>query len=372
MADEDDAQKTEEPTPKKLEQARKKGEVAQSQEVKTWFMLAAGTAVVAGAGTIITSGVRDPLVGFLSRMHEIDTQQVGALKVLNPLIMDIFIILLIPFGVFIFAALVGNYIQHGGLFTFEKLKPSLGKLNPISGLKKFVSSKIPVELAKTLAKLTALAFVVTVVVSPEWSRLDTIMFLSISEIMTLLHELAVKIMLGVMILMTIIAALDFSYQKYQHNKKLKMTKQEVKDEHKQTEGDPKVKSRLRQIRMERHVQRMMANVPRADVVITNPTHFAVALEYKHGTMDVPVVIAKGVDDVAMRIRAVAEEHGVPMVENPPLARALFASVEIDEEVPPDHYKAVATVISYVMKLRKAGIRPQTKVPVPNQSTEQRI
>jgi flagellar biosynthetic protein FlhB len=372
MSDQDDAQKTEEPTPKKLQEARKKGEVAQSQEVKTWFMLAAGTAVVAGAGSTITRGVRDPLVGFLSRIHEIDTEQVGALKVLNSLIMDIFLVLLIPFGIFIFAALVGNYIQHGGLLTFEKLKPSLNKINPINGAKKFVSSKVPVDLSKTIAKLFALAIVVYAVAAPEWSRLDTIMFLSPLEILSLLHILAVKVMLGVMILMTIIAAIDFSYQKYQHNKKLKMTKQEVKDENKQTDGDPKVKSRLRQIRMERHVQRMMSNVPRADVVITNPTHFAVALEYKHGTMDVPVVVAKGADEVAMRIRALAEEHGIPMIENPPLARALFASVEIDDEVPPDHYKAVATVITYIMKLRKAGVAPKGKKPVSIQSNSQRV
>ncbi len=360
MADEDDAQKTEEPTPKKLEEARKKGEVAQSQELKTWFMLAAGTAVLAGAGVTITNGIRNPLTGYLSRVHEIEFERTGGLSVLNTLIFDIFLILLIPFSVFVVAALVGNRIQHKGVFTFEKLKPDIKKLNPINGLKKFGSSKIPVDFFKAIGKLGALALIVFVIVYPERSRLDIIMLLPPIEIIEFVHLMAVKLMLGVLILLTIIAAVDFSYQKYQHTKKLRMTKQEVKDERKQTDGDPKVKQRLRSIRMERHMQRMMAAVPRADVIITNPTHYAIALEYKHGTMDVPVLIAKGVDDVAFRIREVAEEHGVPLVENPPLARALYASVELDEEVPPDHYKAVAGVISYVMKLRKAGLGPRAR------------
>ncbi len=360
MAEEDDSQKTEEPTPKKLEEARKKGEVAQSQEVKTWFMLAAGAAVLSGAGSMIATGIRDPLRGYMGRVHEIEVENAGAMSALMNLLTDVVLILMIPFSVFIVAALVGNRIQHSGVFTLEKLKPDIKKLNPISGLKKFGSSKIPVDLAKTVGKLAALGMIVFIIVYPERSRLDTIMLLPPIEIVQLIHLMAVKLVLGVLILLTIIAATDFSYQKYQHTKKLKMTKQEVKDERKQTDGDPKVKARLRSIRLERHVQRMMAAVPRADVVITNPTHYAVALEYKHGEMDVPVVIAKGVDEVAARIRDVAEEHGVPFVENPPLARALFASVEIDDEVPPDHYKAVAEVISYVMKLRRSGLAPRAK------------
>lgn len=360
MADEDDAQKTEEPTPKKLEEARKKGEVTQSQEMKTWFMLAAGTAVLAGAGSLIATGIRNPLVAYMSRLHEIEFERTGALEVLSRLMFDVFQILLIPFSVFILAAIIGNRVQHSGVLTLEKLKPSLSKLNPIQGMKKFGSSRVPVEFAKSIGKLSALGVIVFIIVYPERSRLDVIMLLPPIEIVQFIHLMAVKLMLGVLILLTIIAAADFSYQKYQHHKKLRMTKQEVKDERKQTDGDPKVKQRLRSIRFERHMQRMMAAVPRADVVITNPTHYAVALEYKHGDMDVPVLIAKGVDDVAARIREVAEEYGVPFVENPPLARALYASVELDQEVPPDHYKAVAEVISYVMKLRRSGLAPRAK------------
>ncbi len=361
MADEDDSQKTEEPTPKKLEEARKKGEVAQSQELKTWFMLAAGTIVVAAAGGFITTGIRAPLTGFIGRMHEIEFERNSGLQLLNTLIFDIFLILLLPFAIFVVAALVGAKIQHKGVFTFDKLKPDIKKINPINGLKKFGSSKIVVDFFKVIGKLAALGLVLFIIVYPERSRLDTIMFLPPIDIMLLVHVTAVKLMLGVLILMTIIAAVDFTYQKYQHTKKLRMTKQEVKDERKQTDGDPKVKQRLRSIRMERHSQRMMAAVPRADVVITNPTHYAIALEYKHGSMDVPVLIAKGLDDVAFRIRDLAKEHDIPIIENPPLARALYASVELDQEVPPDHYKAVAEVISYIMKLRRAGLGPKAKL-----------
>ena len=162
-------------------------------------------------------------------------------------------------------------------------------------------------------------------------------------------------MAGVIAVMTVVAFLDVLFQRYQHTKKLRMTKQEVKDEFKQLEGDPQVKARLRQIRMEKARQRMMAAVPEADVVVTNPTHYAVALKYEHGTMEVPVLLAKGTDAVAQRIRALAEEHAIPLVENPPLARTLFATVDIDEEIPPEHYQAVAEVIGYVMRLRRSGI-----------------
>lgn len=361
MADEDDSQKTEEPTPKKLEEARKKGEVAQSQELKTWFMLAAGTIVVAAAGGFITIGIRAPLAGYIGHLHEIEFDRTAGLQIINTLVFDVFLILLLPFAIFVVAALAGSKIQHKGVFTFDKLKPDLKKLNPVNGLKKFGSSKIVVDFGKAIGKLAALSLVAFIVIYPERAQLSAIMFLPPIEIVSLVQTTVVKLMLGVLILMTIIAAVDFTYQKYQHTKKLRMTKQEVKDERKQTDGDPKVKQRLRSIRMERHSQRMMANVPRADVVITNPTHYAIALEYKHGSMEVPVLIAKGLDDVAFRIRDLAKDHDIPIVENPPLARALYASVELDEEVPADHYKAVAEVISYIMKLRHSGLVPKAKV-----------
>ena len=177
-----------------------------------------------------------------------------------------------------------------------------------------------------------------------------------SEILRLTHHIVVMLIFTVVLAVLVIAIADFVYQRYAHLKKLRMTKQEVKDEYKQMEGDPLVKSRIRQVRMERARHRMMDAVPRADVVIVNPTHYAVALEYKMETMDAPVVVAKGLDNLALRIREIAEEHEIPIVENPPLARALFASVELDQSIPAEHFKAVAEVIGYVMQLKN----PQTR------------
>ena len=356
MADEDDSQKTEEPTAKKLRDAEEKGEVATSQELKTLVMMIAAVAVVWAYGGWIASGLISRLQAYMSRAHEISSDETGMLESLSGLLLQIFLIMLLPFCIFIVAAIASNRTQHKFTFTAEKLKPDIKNLSLLKGAKKMFGKRIPVEFAKMVGKLTAVGGVIFLIAYPERARLDTIMLLAPMDILALAHMMAVKLMVGVIIIMIIIAAGDFSFQKYQHIKKLKMTKQEVKDENKQSDGDPKVKARLRQIRFDRHTQRMMASIPQADVVITNPTHYAVALEYKHETMDVPVLLAKGVDDVALRIRERAEEYNIPIMENPPLTRALYASVEIDEEIPPDHYKAVAEVVSYILKLRRAGLK----------------
>lgn len=356
MAEEDESQKTEEPTAKKLKEAQEKGEMATSQEVKTLIMLATVAAVLAAGGNYIASGVSNPLKAFITRSHEITTDQVNFADVLLVLLSEVFLVLAIPMGIFIVAALVANRSQNSFVFTTEKLKPDIKNLSLLKGAKKIFSMRLFVEFGKLVGKLTAVCGVILLIVYPERSRLDTIMLLPPIEIIHLIQIMAIKLLIGVVIVMLIIAAIDYSYQQYQFHKKMKMTKQEVKDENKQADGDPKVKARLRSIRFERHAQRMMANVPNADVIITNPTHYAIALEYKHGQMDIPVLIAKGVDDVALRIREVAKEHDIPMLENPPLARALYGSVELDEEIPPDHYKAVAEVITYIMKLQRSGLK----------------
>lgn len=352
--DEDDSQKTEEPTPKRLREAEEKGNVIQSQEVKSFAMLAAAALIIGAFGAYVAQSVANNLFAHLSTIHLMDTEQVSVLGSLLPLISRVFVVLLLPFGILIVAALAGNMLQHKTSITFEKIKPSLKKISPASNAKKWAPDKMGVEFGKLTAKLVAVSVVIFIIVYPERGRLDTVMLLPVADLLALVHTMAVKLLIGVLIVVAVIAAIDYSYQSYQHHKNLRMTKQQVKDEHKQTDGDPKVKGRLRAIRMERSRQRMMASVPEADVVITNPTHFAVALQYKHGTMDVPKLVAKGVEGVALKIREVATEHNVPIVENPPLARALYASVEIDEEVPPEHYKAVAGVISYIMKLKRAG------------------
>ncbi len=355
--DDDESQKTEEPTAKRLREAEEKGEVAQSQELKTWLMLIAGAAILAGWSDMLGTGIMLPLQGFLSQAHSLSSEDVNYLDVISRLLTDVFALMMIPFGVFLVAAIAANRMQKPFILTTEKIKPSLKNISLAKGFKKIFSMRLFVEFGKISAKLIAVAGVLFLIVYPERDKLDTIMTLPVAELLLLMKTLAIKLIVGVVIVLTVVAAIDYSYQTYQHTKQLRMTKQEVKDEQKQTDGDPKVKARLRQIRYERHNQRMMANVPKADVVITNPTHYAVAIEYKHETMEVPVLVAKGIDDVAMRIRGVAEENDIPIMENPPLARALHASVELDEEIPPDHYKAVAEVISYIMKLKRAGLKP---------------
>jgi flagellar biosynthetic protein FlhB len=361
VADEDDAQKTEEPTPKKLQEALDKGDVPTSQEFKTWFILLAATILIFSASTLIASSIVNSLANFLSQIHHIQADVGGFQGPLMDLIWDTFLILMIPMGVFMVAGVAGNMTQHKFIFTFEKMKPKLSKISPLAGVKRIFGMRLLVEFGKITGKLLAVSAAVLIVAWPERDRLDTLMYVPIPELLGLTQVMALRLFVGVLVVLTIIAALDYSYQKFEHTKKLRMTKQEVKDEHKQTDGDPQVKARLRQIRNERSRQRMMSAVPEADVVITNPTHYAVAIEYKHGQMDVPRLLAKGVDDVAMRIREVANDHNIPIVENPPLARALHAGVELEEEVPPEHYKAVAEVIGYILKLEKAGVRARKKV-----------
>ncbi|WCL52714.1 flagellar biosynthesis protein FlhB [Gimibacter soli] len=361
MAEQDDSQKTEEPTSKKLQDAIDKGNVASSQEFKTWFLLLGATFIIVSLSDFLTARIIAPITAFLSRTHEMTSDEGGIAGPTFELVREVFLIALIPMFILMIMGLVGTRIQQPPVFTLEKVKPTLEKVSPLKGIKKIFSGRTVVEFFKILAKLIVVSGVVFIIVWPERDRLDSLMMVDLFDVLKIIQDLAGQLFIGVLIILTFIAAADLAYQRHQHHKQLKMSKQEVKDEHKQTEGDPMVKARLRGIRMERARQRMMANVPNADVVITNPTHFAVALEYKHGQMDVPKLVAKGVDNVALKIREIAEENGVPIVENPPLARAIHATVEIDEEITPDHYKAVAEVIGYVMKLRRAtgGIGKRT-------------
>ncbi len=354
----DDSQKTEEPTAKRLEDAHKKGDVAKSQEVSNWFILAAGAAALAFMVDGTTSKLTNALMPFLETPHLIPMNGPHIVEAARILIFDLISALSYPLGIFILAALAGNMIQHQPVFTTEKMQPKLEKLSPVSGFKRIFGTMALVNFAKGIAKLTLVGVIAFAIVATEQELLMTILRFEVADAMEAIQALALRMMGGILAVLAVIAILDFAYQQFDFNKRQRMTKQEVKDEHKQMEGDPTVKARLRQIRMERSRQRMMAEVPEASVVITNPTHYAVALRYESGTMHAPVCVAKGVDAVALRIREVAEEHEVPLVENPPLARSLHASVELGDEIEPDHYKAVAAVISYVMKKNayRAGAR----------------
>ncbi|WND02148.1 flagellar biosynthesis protein FlhB [Temperatibacter marinus] len=355
MADEDQDSKTEEATPKKLEDAKKKGQVLQSQEIKNWFAFLGMVVIFVGWIPILASAVFTELKFHLSN---IDLIPFGGQAITNwmiDLILVLALYLSVPAGVIILMTLIATRAQHEFIFTLEKLKPNFKKLDPIQGSKKFFSAQILIELVKTILKLIFVSTVTFLLIFPQRDKLDEMLTTPTASMIETVYYFVLQLLIAMLLLVTIIAFIDYTYQRYKFYKGLMMTKQEVKDEHKQSDGDPQVKGRLRKIRMERAMQRMMSSVPNADVVVTNPTHFAVALEYKHGQMDVPVLLAKGVDNIAFKIREVAEEHGVPIMEDPPLARLLYATVEIDQEIPPEHYKAVAGIISRIIKLGKTRV-----------------
>ncbi|MGF1611147.1 MAG: flagellar biosynthesis protein FlhB [Kiloniellales bacterium] len=353
MADEtqDDSQKTEEPTQKRLQDARDKGQVAKSQEVSHWFMIMAFAILLAFFLPSSARSIGDALLPFVEMPHAIRLDRGGLSRVLAETLGALGLAMLLPLLFLMVVAFLSGFVQTGLVVSAEKIKPKWEKISLIKGFKRLFSLRALVEFGKGLAKLAIVGLVIGLVLWPEHDVIPAIATLEMKQFLELVRSLGLRVLIAVAAVMTVIAGLDFMFQKAQHMKQLRMSKQELKDEFKQTEGDPMVKARLRQIRTERARQRMMAAVPEADVVVTNPTHYAVALKYEMDSMAAPKVTAKGVDHIALKIREVAEEHKVPLVENPPLARALYASVELDQEVPQEHYKAVAEVISYVMRLK---------------------
>lgn len=351
MADQPEQhEKSEEPTQKKLDDAHKKGDVAKSQEVTSWFIMVGATVVLMVFSKDMGADLTALLKTLLSEAHQIPTDGAALRANLQNLGIAILGALAIPFIIFMAAGLAGNLVQHRMLFSLEPVTPKFSKISPLAGFKRLFSKTSVVNFAKSLAKLTIVSVAIIVTIWPHRDRLDAMLGLDPTVLMTVTQTMAGQVMMGVVAVFTVIAALDFAYQKHTWWEKQRMTVKELRDEFKQMEGDPQVRAKLRQIRVERGKQRMMQNVPRAAVVITNPTHYAVALEYDKG-MDAPVCVAKGVDTLALKIREIAEEHDIPIIENPPLARSLHASVEIDDVIPAEHYKAVAEIIGYVMRLR---------------------
>ncbi len=348
----DQAQKTEEPTAKRLEDAHKKGEVVKSQEVKHWFMIMGGTGALLMFASTTAPQLKRLLVPFLSLAHQYRADSSAFGGAIANLAADVGMAMAPPLMILMFTALLGNMVQHKPVFALEKIKPHWNKLSPLTGVKRLFSINSIVEFLKSIAKLLIIGTVMTILLAPEWDRLESLVSYDPGSLMELIAVLVFRILVGVIVILGFIAGADYAFQKAQNKKKQRMTKQEVREEHKQLEGDPQIKSRLRQIRMERARKRMMASVPDATVVITNPTHYAIALKYIEDEMDAPRVVAKGVDDVAMRIRELAADHDIPLVENPPLARVLYDMVDLDDMIPSEHYKAVAEVIGYVVRLNE--------------------
>ncbi len=344
-------EKSEEPTQKKLEDAHKKGNVAKSQEINTWFMMLAATLLIAVFSDGMMSGLSRALRVFLAEPHAIPMDSGQFAVVYTNTGWSVLTALLAPLGILMIAAALANLVQHKPVFTAEQIKPKLSKISPQAGLKRLFSGTSLINFLKGVAKLAIVGAVMFAVAWPERDRLDTLISTDIAALMPVLKVMAVKLMLGVLVVLTLIAGGDYLFQRHKWFEKLRMSHKEIRDEHKQQEGDPAIKAKLRQIRLERGRKRMMANVPEASVVVTNPTHYAVALKYEPG-MGAPLCVAKGADRIALKIREVAREHHIPVIENPPLARSLHETVGVDEEVSPEHYRAVAEVIGFVMKTRR--------------------
>jgi flagellar biosynthetic protein FlhB len=350
--DTDDSERTEEPTQKRLDEALKRGDVAKSQEVNTWFIMAGATLVLMAFSGGMSSQLTTTMRGLVANSGLISLDGPALPALFQKIGLELIAAVAIPFLLLMLAALGGNLIQHRLVWSYETLSPKLSKISPLAGLKRLFSKQALANFAKGLVKLVVIGSALTVLMWPERVRLIGLVQTDPSALLPFTQSLALKLFGSVVAMLAVVAAADYLFQYRQWYERQKMSFRELKEEYKQAEGDPTVKGKLKQIRQARMRKRMMAAVPKASVVITNPTHFAVALQYERG-MDAPICVAKGVDALARKIREVAADHSIPVVENPPLARALHATVEVDQAIPPEHYKAVAEVIGYVMRLRRA-------------------
>lgn len=353
MADEqDESSKTEEASERKLERAREEGNVPLSMEVKSWFMLFAALMMLWGLAPFVMERTAAIAFKFIERPAELPVDPLGLRDLLRETSFELFVTLLLPLSLFLVLAAASALVQIGFLYAPKRMEIKWERINLFANAKEFITKAKIVDMIKGIFKITAVGYAGWLIVKPRILDILNTSSFDVASILALVYKLLLLILLTMVMIIFVIAFADYFYQKFSYLKRQRMTKQEVKDEYKQMEGDPQVKMRLRSIRMERLRKRMMANVPKASVVVTNPTHFAVALRYEpEEGMEAPVVVAKGQDFIALKIREIAEANAVPIVENPPLARALFASVEIDEPIPTEHYAAVAEVIKYVYQLK---------------------
>ncbi|WP_323762798.1 flagellar biosynthesis protein FlhB [Maricaulis sp.] len=357
---EDDSQKTEEPTQRRLDDARKKGDVAKSQEIPGWFVLAAGLALLSFIFPMMSRALAGYLEGFLEHPHDFAVDPGAMMAMIQSVAWQSVAIVGLPIGALAVAGFAGHYVQQGMLFTTEKIQPKLSKLNPVEGFKRNFGPQGLANFLKGVGKMALVAVAAFLVIYPKREILAGLPALDIGSLLSLVRQGAIELLLAALTVYAVIAGLDYIFQRQSFMKRNRMSRREIKDEMKQSEGDPLVRAKLRQLRQERSQRRMMTKVPDATVVVTNPTHYAIALHYVQGETPAPVCVAKGVDEVALRIRELAEEHGVPIVEDPPLARALHATADLDEEIPTEHFQAVAKVVGYVLSLsqgRRARYRP---------------
>jgi flagellar biosynthesis protein FlhB len=354
----EDDDKTEEATQKKLDDARNKGDIVYSMEATTWLMLAAGAFAM-----LMTVGPMAGEIGrigenFLGGAHLYSADSYALLEMMGKLGLAMLTAMGVVFLALAAAAILSRYVQDRPVFTAERMKPQLSRLNPIEGLGRIFGPEGWGNLAKAIFKVVLVGIAIGWALWPQDGEFEQIAAMDVAAFWGLALEKLTNLVVVSLVAFAVIAGLDYVMTRQAFTKRQRMTRTELKEEFKQSDGNPEIKMKLRQIRMQRGAQRMMQMVPQATLVITNPTHYAIALKYDDQT-PAPICLAKGVDDVAMAIRAVAEEHSIPMIEDPPLARALFATVEIDRPIPRQHYEAVAKLIGVVMRIarRKRPARP---------------
>ena len=358
MADDNDSSdKTEDPTQKRLDDAHDRGDVAKSQEINTWFVMAGATLVLSTFSGSIGGGILVPLRNLIANSWMIHADGPGLLALAQSLEYALIVALGVPLLMLALSAIAGNMLQHRLVWSGEQLKPKFSKVSPGAGAKRIFGKQAAVNFAKGIFKLVALGAVMMAVLWPERHRLEAMVRFDPAAVLGATTSLTLQLMGAVVAMLAVVAIADYFFQYRQWYERQKMSLQEMKQEFKQSEGDPHIKGKIRQLRQQRMKKRMMAAVPKASVIITNPTHYAVALSYERG-MPAPICVAKGIDSIALKIREIAKAHDIPIVENVPLARALHATVDIDEEIPVEHYHAVAEIIGYVMGLKRGLSRRQ--------------
>ena len=314
-------ERTEDPTPRRLEEALRRGDVVKSMEVNTWFTIAGGTLAIMVFAASMASSLQTTFRGLIAKSYQIPTDGAALTALTKTLAFDVAAAFGLPLLVLCVAAFAGNIVQHRIVFTTESVKPQLSRISPMAGFARLFSKQALANFAKGLAKLCVVGGVMAVLLWPQRQRMGAIVTADPAMLLPFIRSIALKLLGTVVAVLAVIATADYLFQYRQWYERQKMSLQEIKEEFRQTEGDPTIKGKLRQLRATRMRKRIIAAVPKASLVITNPTHYAIALKYERG-MNAPVCVAKGVDLIARKIREVAEEHRIPVVENPPLARAL--------------------------------------------------
>ncbi|MDR3563788.1 MAG: flagellar biosynthesis protein FlhB [Negativicutes bacterium] len=344
-------EKTEEATPKKRDESRQKGQVAKSQELNSAFVILAAFLALKVVGSYMYTELADFMRFMFSHFSTTD-MTITDIHVLFFTITSVFLKTTMPVMVFILViSLAVGFLQVGFVFSLEPLMPQFDRINPLSGFQRMFSKRSLVELVKSLIKILIIGFFIYRFMSRQAERIPQLITADLIDTLQLVSSLILDLAFQIGAVILVLAAIDYFYQWWEHNESIKMSKHEIKEEYKQTEGNPQIKGRIRERQRAMAMRRMMQEVPKATAVITNPTHFAIAIKYDK-EMNAPLVVAKGQDFLAERIKTLAKENKVAIVENKPLARALYATVEVGEVIPPELYQAIAEVLAYVYRLKR--------------------